>query len=436
MGKGAMFPFEWVPERRWREEAGCVFALEVEPEAIQPAVSVQASWNRSRGIVRGCKIGDVLVEDHICETLDDEGRLVRASEHEGRIFGSQRMRAQVWTAERHLAVYRETQPSERVLAWVGNGNLLNNPHFVAFDGSSIPHRLYHLVSEIPYLRRSGRRYSCLIVRRPTCAPRVSIESVFFEYDRDGQPEIYSADEQQITHEVEFATYGQTIVEKGRCIEDADLIRMVGDGEFYDLRHIFLFGRVETGPDQRLDAGLAGLWGANGNIDTGAVERAIHGEPITSDVRQLAPDLVHRAMSAKGYHNVANPKTVGEYSLESGFLRVVLRRGIYPHSMIGIRKDGSLILVAIRGFSNRVGITVQGGAEIMRLLGAETALLIDNGGDVMMCFDGEMVLSSSEGQRDRLRSIILLRTARPSVGLRWSDLRLTRYARQYADVQSG
>jgi len=208
---------------------------------------------------------------------------------------------------------------------------------------------------------------------------------------------------------------------------------VRGGEFYDLRHIFLFGRVETGSDHRLDVGLAGLWGGNGNIDVDAVERAIHGEPITSDVRQLAVDLVH---GAKGYHSVTDPRTAGEYSLENGLLRAVLRRGINPHNMIGIRKDGSLILAVIRGFSNRVGITVQGGAEIMRLLGAETALLIDNGGDVMMNFDGEMVLSSSEGQRERLRSIILLRTRQPSLALRWSDLRLTCYPGQHADVQAG
>lgn len=433
MPDGAVFPFDWVTERRWREEAGCVFLIDVEPEAIQPAVSVQPSWNKSQGIVRGCKIKGVLVEDHICEVLDDEGRLIRPSEQTERIFGSQRMRAQVWTAERHLAVYREAHPSERVLAWVGNGNLLNNPHFVAFDGFSNPRRLYHLASETPHLGRSGRSYSCLVVRRPIHAPRVSIERVSFEYGCDDLPEIYSMDGRHITQEVEFATYGQMIIEKGRCIEDTDLIRMVSDGEFYDLRHIFLFGRIETGPEQRLDVGLAGLWGANGEIDTDAVEKAIRGEPIMSDVSQFAPDLVHRAMRAKGYCNVANPRTVGEYSLNGGFIRVVLRRGIYPHNMIGIRKDGSLILVAIRGFSNRVGINVHGGAEIMRLLGAENALLIDNGGDVMMCFDGELVLPSSEGQRERLRSIILLRTSRSSVGLRWSDLRLTRHLRQYADI---
>jgi len=34
---------------------------------------------------------------------------------------------------------------------------------------------------------------------------------------------------------------------------------------------------------------------------------------------------------------------------------------------------------------------QVGAEIMQLLGAETALLIDNGGAVMMGFDCEMIL---------------------------------------------
>jgi hypothetical protein len=56
---------------------------------------------------------------------------------------------------------------------------------------------------------------------------VSIETVFFEYGRDGRPQIYSAEGREITQEVEFATYGQMILGKGRCVEDADLIRRSG-----------------------------------------------------------------------------------------------------------------------------------------------------------------------------------------------------------------
>ena len=137
---------------------------------------------------------------------------------------------------------------------------------------------------------------------------------------------------------------------------------------------------------------------------------------------------------KGYEAVADPRAPGEYSLEDGTLTVVLKRGIYPHNMIGVRDDGRLIVIAVRGLSNRVGVTLQGGAEIMRQLGAKTALLLDNGGDVMMSFGDEMVLSSSEEQRDRLRSMILFRTILPSNQIQWSDMRLIKYPKRYPDDQ--
>jgi hypothetical protein len=305
---------------------------------------------------------------------------------------------------------------------------------VAFDGSSDSHVLYRLASEAQHLRTNGRSYSCLVVRKPGCGSRVSIENLCFD-DGGGGPEVYSTGGECITREVEFATYGQMLVNNSRCITDDDLIRMIRNGEFYDLRHVFLFGRIETGPDRRIDIGLAGLWDEQGNIDADAVERALRGDRTFTDVRQFAPGRVRQAMLAKGYAEVADPKAPGEYSLKSGILMVVLKRGIYPHNMIGVRDDGRLIVAAVRGLSNRVGVTLPGGAEIMRMLGAKAALLIDNGGDVMMSFDDEMVLCSCEEQRDRLRSMILFRTMLPSCQLQWSALRLIKYPKHYANDQA-
>ena len=426
-----MFPFEWVEEARQRNEPCSLCVLEVDPAAVLPAVSVQGSWNKCNGIIRGCKEGRTLIEDHVCEGLDPFGRLVNLGK---RIFGSSAMRAGVWTAEQHLRVYLQSHPTQQILAWVGNGNLLNNPHFVTFDGASKQRVLYRMASESQHLGRNGRIYSCLVVRKPERGARVSIEDLFFEDDERG-PEVYAADGHCITDEVEFATYGQALVKDGRSIEDADLLRMIEVGEFYDLRHVFLFGRVEAGEDRRIDVGLAGLWNEHGHIDTDAVETALRGGRTVADVRQFPPDLVRHAMAAKGYQEVFDPRAPGEYALSDGALSLVLKRGIYPHNMIGIREDGRVIVAAVRGLSNRIGVTLQGGAEIMKSLGAREALLVDNGGDVVLSFDGDVVVRSSEGQHDKLRSIIVFRTVLSPGQMHCFDLRLVRYLKQYASDQT-
>jgi hypothetical protein len=257
---------------------------------------------------------------------------------------------------------------------------------------------------------------------------VGIERVFFEEGARG-PHVYSARGDDITAEVEFATYGQLLVEDGKVIGDEELIRMVNDQEFYDLRHLFLFGRVQLGPDRWLDVGLDTFWGAHGEPNTQAVAAAIRRAAAAADVEQFPEDVVEEAMSRKGYLRVKMPKATGQYSLERGILRAVMRRGIYPHSMVGTDANGALIVAAIRGFSNRVGVSVQGAAEIMRTLGARTALMIDNGGDVMMSIEGKMILPSSSG-RDKLRSILVYRTTKQPTQLNSSDFRVASYPKQY------
>jgi len=425
-----MFPFEWVREPRWRRQAARVAAIEINPDIIQPALSVQRAWNKSRGILRGCREGGALIEDHIREVLDEAGRLVDVGETGRRIFGAEEMRAHVWTPEEHLAAYGRSHPEDSVVAWVGNGDLLSNPHFVAFEAAPEGGTLYHLSSETLYLSPSGRCYSSLVVRKPGCEPRVSIESVYFD-SGEGIPQVYSADGQCITAEVECATYGQRLVHRGRAIDDEDIIRMAREGAFYDLRHLFLFGRVETGDNCWIDAGLAGFWDAEGRLDTAAVERALRGEPISADVRQFPAESVRSAMDAKGYDEASEPAAIGQYSLRDGLLRVVLRRGIYPHSMMGIRPDDRLISVALEGLSNRAGVTLRGAADIMKTLGAEEAILIDNGADVTMSIGGNVVLSSAEGRRNKLRSLILFRTKGRPRRLLDQDLRLIDHPPQYA-----
>jgi hypothetical protein len=346
-----------------------------------------------------------------------------------RIVGPSRIRSNVWTADDHLKTYRTARPTHTVVGWVGNGNLLCNPHFVAFDGSGDRPRLFHLATEARHFGRQGRIYTCLVVRRHAGPRRVAIESLRFDYV-DGSPEVYTAAGQRVTDEIEYATYGQQLVKEGRAVDDQRLIEMVQRGEFYDLRHVFLMGRIALGDDRWIDAGLSGLRDiADERLDTVAIKRALRGEVVFADVGQFSDAQVRDAMCAKGYRNVPEPEDPGDFSVHDGTLAVIFRQGIYPHNLIGIRHDGRLISVAIEGLSNRVGVTIRGAAEIMKELGAQDAIMLDNGGDVMMSVENATV---TDDRVTRLRSMLLFRAQHDHI-VEDTDLVLTRYPAQYADA---
>lgn len=361
------FPFLWAPEAAGAPAQ--VFMLEMDPRRTIPVLSVQAAWNGSRGLIRGVIEDGVLVEDHIREELDSEGRLRDTGR---RIAGPGPMRRQVWTVAEHRAAWLARRPGERIAGWIGNGNLLANPHFVGWSDGS----LYALRDE-PLERRT---YTCLVVRR--CG--VSIESLGVS---DFHPEI------------ECATFGQQVMKDGKPIEREELIAKAAAGEFFDLRHVFLFPRVDMGPQRWMDAGLAAFHHGGGGLNARAIECALRGKPVECPVDQFRESQVRRALAAKGYT---------EFELSGGVLRFVPREGIYPHDLIGLREDGTLIAVAAGGLSNRVGLTIEGAGELMRSLGARDALLLDNGGDVTLGCGDETVFSSEDGVRGRLRSVLFFR----------------------------
>lgn len=336
------FPYRRTPEAA--TVPGRVLMLDVDTTRVRLHLSIQRAWNGSLGIIRGVHENGELIEDHIREELDAQGHPRDAGR---RIFGDHAMRRDVWTLAKHLALYPDT------IAATGNGNLLANPHFVAWQDG----RLYHLAGE-PV---STRRYTCLVAR----GHRVSIEP--------------------LTTDCDFATYGQHIVRGGEPVTREQLVAMAADGEFYDLRQLLLFPRLSRGPERWIDPG----------VDSIDVAAALRGEPLTIDVAAFSEREVRAALAAKGY---------SDFQLRGGFLTYIPRPGIYPHHLVGIRRDGSLFAVLVAGLSNRAGVTLSDAAEIMAGLGARDALIIDNGRDVMLWHHGSYAL---EG-RSRLRSILLCR----------------------------
>lgn len=411
------FPFKWVPEPRWQKDRGQVLMVEMNPESVLPAISVQREWNGCRGIIRGVKDSDgFLVEDHICEEIRD-GHPV---DLEQCIVGADEMRKQVWTIDQHISEYLKSHTNEQILGWVGNGNLLSNPHFVAY----VEGQLLSLGSEIQYF--SSRSYTSLVVRKPG-HKRVSIEPVTYRLSA-GSSQILNALGDDITGEVEYATFGQQIVRQGQPIGRVELKRMASDQQFYDLRHLFLFGRMPAGDKRWLDAGLGAFWD-NGVLNIESVKAALEGNPVLVDVRQFNETAVLAAMAAKGYDKVDEPNERGQFSLRDRKLTMILLDGLYPHNMIGVRNDGVVMSVVLRGLSNRLGVSIMGAAEVMASLGAQDAVILDNGGDVMMSFDGEQVLGSADEKRNQLRSFLLFRKEDANTRHAPDDFRLISYPKQ-------
>lgn len=438
------FPFKRIRALRDSEkpdeQTGQVLVLECDPEYVTPAVSVQPHWHNSLGIVRGVKENGALVEDHIREILDKSGTPIDVGETVGRLVGADKMRRQVWSVQDHREAYENAHPDEEVVAWVGNGNLLSNPHFLALAASEKGLVLYHLRNEAR--RFATRRYTCLVVRKDGFKPRVSIETLTLER-RGDRIVVYSAKKQNITEEIKYATFGQQLVRKGKPITAEALVDMAKEGQFYDLRHLFLFGRLRQGEEREkrwMDAGLAAFWGNNSRLNKSIIGKALRATleinrepiPVSVDVSQFDPEDVCCAMDDKSYDKVENSLSKpGQYGLKDGVLKVIFREGLYPHHMIGIR-NGKILSVVLRGLSNRLGVTIRGAAELMEQLSVDDALLIDNGGDVMMSFGSEVVLGSAGGERNRLRSMVLYRKKK-GISVPHDSLRLVIYPREKAEV---
>ena len=102
--------------------------------------------------------------------------------------------------------------------------------------------------------------------------------------------------EDITEDVAYATFGQQLVQAGRSIDASKLKEMAAAGQFYDLRHLCLFGRVPRGNRRWLDAGLAAFW-QESRLNVSALKAALDGEPVTVDVGQFDADAVWRNLVA-------------------------------------------------------------------------------------------------------------------------------------------
>ena len=145
----------------------------------------------------------------------------------------------------------------------------------------------------------------------------------------------------------------------------------------------------------------------GGLNPELLRAACEGRPLAVDISQFDRHGVMAALAAKGY-------TSADYALDGRTLEIKLREGIYPHNLVGLREDGTLLHVGINCLSNRVGVTLTQAAAMMAGLGARQSLILDNGNDVFLQWNGVYLVGSAEGDQKRLRSILCFKSE-PGVG---------------------
>ncbi|MBI3320727.1 MAG: phosphodiester glycosidase family protein [Candidatus Omnitrophica bacterium] len=376
-------PMGWSLHERTGEQAFKVAGRRVEgavlvldPRAVHVDLAVQEDLNGGQGIVR------------------DQGEPSFIHPGTGRKgVGEKGIRQDFRTTHEMVRVYIGRHPDRRVIGYVGDGNLLMGKDVVAWvDGT-----LYHVQSE-PVTQRP---YFSLIFWNDG---RASLDWVRF---RDGRvifvqtPE--SVEGQDVTHEVRALTSGERILERGSIIPRAEIT------EEFDLRHLIAFPFM--GGD--MNFGYVELV-----ADPGLRQRALRGEVLAFPLpAQDQMSNLQAGLDEKSYQAVTSIEEVrepGQYVIDkaSGTLSIRFKPGIYPHNIIGVRRDGTLVSLVIKGKSNRIGISFEEAAQLMREQGATDAIILDNGGDAMMNVGGRFVVPSFTG-RDQLSALLVFTQPRPA-----------------------
>jgi hypothetical protein len=305
-----------------------------------------------------------------------------------RLFEAPEIRAEVRSThagpESHLGLaWNRIGLADRLHTFIGNGNLLGNPHFVGcFREPGKGLRLFAQAGE-PY---GERNYSSLVIWKDW---KITVEDLAFTAEREGGilkiTSVKRSGDGQIKDlkdDILYAFYGQRLVKEGKPLgaAPANLV-----DEFYDTRHVLLnpyyMGQFDFGMDQLM---------ANPELYLAAFA----GEIVSFDTRIMGDrvDLagLRKALAGKDYRE-EEPQTGkrGSYRIsEDGkTIRMTMHLALYSHNTIGIRIENGkkyVHVVQFPGLSNRAGFGI---GEMCGYLAEERkfkdAILLDNGGDVIM-----------------------------------------------------
>ncbi len=355
------------PAGQHRKITSRVICVRYDQSAVTPVLSVQREFNVGSGILRGRQdYAGRLMMDHI---IGSRGQP---------LFGTQMRLGTVSVWEHQVRYLSQVgNDAKRIRAIVGNGNLTQNPFFVAWLGQD------GLLIRLRHEPVTDRSYDCLVVGENGA---VTVEIVRFEgagslEDEAGWRALDALSGKPLPSSTQVALSGQRIVRDGRPILRQQLEEQVISGLFYDLRHVFRFPAVRSGSYWR-DLGLEQFYD-HGSINTDVVAKALKRLPITTRWRALTNDenSVRTALCDKGYREApADDSGPGTYSFSSDFVHITFSDAIYCHNVLGIDQEGSLCSMQVTGWSNNVGATLEGLSKLAANVFQE-ALLLDNGGDV-------------------------------------------------------
>lgn len=288
------------------------------------------------------------------------------------------MRTGTMSVWEHQVRYLSQKPDgkERIVALLGNGNLTQNPYFIAWFGED------GLLTRLKHEPISDRKYDCLVVDGNN---KVTVELLRFHNnsnisDETGWQAINVATGKVLPDSTQVAFSGQRIVKDGQAMSRQELSEQIISGFFYDLRHVFRFPAVRSDTYWK-DLALEQFYD-RGSIDTDVVVKALNGEPITTRWKDLTDDetSVRTALFNKGYNESANGMP-GTYTLDGSFINIVFLDSIYCHNVLGVDKEeGNLCSMHVTGWSNNVGTTLQGLSQLAANV-FQDAILLNNGGDV-------------------------------------------------------
>lgn len=353
------------------------------------------------------------------------------------------------TVAEHLQDLQTRYPTEQILGFTGNGNLLANYRFVAWAGEGLFHLSHEPVFTEPY---TG------LVSWKTGG--VTLEDVWFARENGGAIVLRASSQhaspganhgtlQDITAQVDFVTTGQPLIRQGRPVPLEQVAQL-----YYDTRHLvqplalrlpktMLFvpnAQFQRGLQRKalteavqiklmaelddatvlplLVPGLLRL--AQEQPETLAraqsflLEQGLLAEGenlqdtgILTRVAGHMEGLLDRALDADHYRMVphSRPLQEGEARFVNGHLEIFFRKGINPHNIFVRWRDGHCGFVVFPGKSGRAGVTLPDAQEFLnRTLAVQEAVLLDNGGDVRLWYRGQYVAPSSEG-REELRSLL-------------------------------
>lgn len=344
--------------------------LEIDPAKVDVILKVQEELKDSPGILR-------------------EGTLAYTLAGRDRRNNDKKIHDSTVTYDDHISRFEDNDSRGRkVLGFVGNGNLLMNPWFVAW----VKGELFHVKDEPVHRRKVP--YSSVVIWKEG---RVSIENIWFRADR------IKADDpilgEDITNDVIYTTYGQRLMERGRFVPPFEI-----NDRYYDLRHLLLF------PFFSDEEGYFGL----NQLETDSKKRedALKKLPVELDFKGDV-SRAKEALSKKHYQEVEKVNNEGQYHIFGDRICIAFKSGLFPHNIMAIAEDNKVISIVVTGWSNTAGLmldkadTLFEDVENRYRIRVKDAILLDNGGDVMMQYRGKIVVRSfMSPPRDRLRSVIL------------------------------